>query len=141
MRLSYKSRTRAESISTDITANAAPRCHDKHGLPITTNKPYDPTHVVAQIVYGGNAHFDFMKVLVHTTSYIHIYIFTKLTLKTFQEVHDSRMRQHIQGELDIAINLELTTIHGHAEFHYDKNRNTTNEDIQIKVFKKKCVNF
>jgi hypothetical protein len=43
------------------------------------------------------------------------------------------MRQHIQGELDITINLELTKIHGHAEFHYDKNSSDINEDIEIQV--------
>ena len=56
-----------------------------------------------------------------------------MNIKHFQEVKDSKMRQHIQGELDITINLELTKIHGHAEFHYEKNSSDTNEDIQIKV--------
>jgi hypothetical protein len=78
VRLSYISRTRAESISTDITGKAAPRCTDKNGNDISTTGPYDPTHVVAQIVYGGNAHFDFMKVIAEHDS-------TKVLLNTFRK--------------------------------------------------------
>jgi hypothetical protein len=112
VRLSYISQTRSESISTCLTGVHAPRCpKPKSSGSSDTDGSNAPTHVVAEITYGGNAHFDFEK-----------------------HVADSDDKMSIQGELKVTINLELTKIHGSASFHDNSSSENDVKNIKINMY-------
>jgi len=106
VRLSYISQTRAEVISSCLTGISAPRCPAE-----SLNGPYAPTHVVTQIVYGGNAHFLFEK-----------------------EVKDDEDKIDVQGSLDLTINLEITKAKGNANLNFTQNNEDFKENIRIKTY-------
>jgi len=106
VRMSYLSQTRSESLSSCLTGRRAPRCPQE-----SLKEPYSPTHVITQIIYGGNAHFVFE-----------------------QEVKDNEDKLDIQGQLEVTINLEFTKIHGSAKFSDTQNSSDFSESLKIQMF-------
>jgi len=107
VRLSYLSTTRAESLGQDLTCKAAPLC-ERFDEKQNENSP---THVVSQIIYGGNAHFVFEK-----------------------EVSMDEDVLEIEAKLAVTVTLAFMEITGSGAVNYKDNSVNNDTSIKIKMF-------
>jgi hypothetical protein len=97
VRLSYKSITKTESISTYLTNKAFDGNHTSQACKWDKNGDI-PTHVVSSVTYGGDAHFIFEKEFKNS---------------------DDKLEMH--GEIEIEVQVKLLSIKGGASIDIDKN--------------------
>merc|ERR1719430_430066 len=108
VRLSYLSKTRSESLGQDLTCKAAPRCARFSANTMDENSP---THVVSQIIYGGNAHFVFEEDIDADEDILYVY-----------------------GKLSVTVKLAIMKITGEGEVTYNKTSSNNDTYIKIKMF-------
>merc|ERR1719244_2558569 len=107
----YKSRSRTESISPNLTQNLQIDVCSKDNPVHKLSQDYVPTHVVSAITYGGDVHF----------------VYTKES-STDQSIMD------VFGSLSIDIKLKVTEISGDAKVNYTTEDNESYDKLQIEMF-------
>merc|ERR1719244_245012 len=107
----YKSRSRTESISPNLTQNLQIDVCSKDNPVHKLSQDYVPTHMVSAITYGGDVHF----------------VYTKES-STDQSIMD------VFGSLSIDIKLKVTEISGDAKVNYTTEDNESYDKLQIEMF-------